>query len=530
MSTPPSQRAWRAACPNCGAPVEFRSPASASAVCSFCRSTLVRDGESLRKIGQSAELFDDFTPLQLGASGRYAGEGFALVGRLQFGTEDGPWNEWRALFDNGREGWLSEDNGRYVFAFDLPAPPDAPAPERLQPGLAVTLDSRAWNVGSRVQARLLAAEGELREPPPSDRAFGIADLRNAAGEVGTLDASRAPRLLWSVGRSVALAELSMQGLREASEKTLQSQAPACPNCGAPLAVTLATTQSVVCGSCKSVVDLSKGVGPDMAHYAQRNRRDPGIPLGATGTLPATRGATPLPWTVVGYMERMELMGAGDTAESWREYLLYNRTEGFAFLVDTNEGWSLVRTLTGAPQVRGDAASWLGRDYRRRWTYDSVVTYVLGEFYWRVEADQRTHHQDYEAAASGYRSLLSLENTAQESIWSGGESLPAEAVAAAFRLAAPAAAQLRRAGPPPLSAGLEIGGHRVSWLMLLVLLVVVLALLALCSSDSCADVRRAFGGDSLEYRQCRARAAAGTGYYAGTGGAWGGYSSGGGGHK
>jgi hypothetical protein len=527
VSTPPpaSQRSWRAACPNCGAPVEFRSPASASAVCSFCRSTLLREGEALRRIGQSAELFDDFTPLQLGASGRYAGEGFVLVGRLQFGTEDGPWNEWHALFDNGRDGWLSEDNGRYVFAFDLPVPAGAPDPAQLQPGTRAIVDGRAWNVGSRVQARLLAAEGELHEPPPGDRPFTIVDLRNEGGEVGTLDASRAPRLQWSVGRSVALAELRMQGLREESARTLQSQAPACPNCGAPLAITLSTSQSVVCGSCRSVVDLSRGIGPDMAHYAQENRTEPQIPIGTTGTLPTTRGATPLPWTVVGYVERIEL---GDDVEAWREYLLFNRNEGFAFLVDTNEGWSLVRTLTGAPRVAGDRATWAGREYARRWTYDSEVTYVLGEFYWRVEARQRTRHQDFEASASGYRALLSLESTASESLWSAGETLPAELVAQAFRLATPQAAQLQRAGRP--AGGLDIGGLRISWLMLIVLLVVVILLLAMCSHDSCAGVRKAYGDGSPEYQQCRIRQSAGTGYYTGTGGAWGGYSSGGGGHK
>ena len=78
------QRAYRAACPNCGAPVEFRSPASAFAVCSFCRSTIVRDGEALRRIGKSAELFDDHSPLQLGASGRLDGLGFTLIGREGF--------------------------------------------------------------------------------------------------------------------------------------------------------------------------------------------------------------------------------------------------------------------------------------------------------------------------------------------------------------------------------------------------------------------------------------------------------------
>src|ERR1700744_3692519 len=273
MATSP-QRAWRAPCPNCGAPVEFKSAASASAVCGFCRSTLVRDGADLRKIGTSAEVFDDFTPLTIGASGSYQGASFMLVGRLQFGTDEGPWNEWHALFDNGRSGWLSEDNGRYVFAFDAPTPADAPRPERLQAGANGTVDGRP-------------ARGELVQPPPADRAIVISDLRNTADEVATLEAIDAATLVWSIGKPVRLADLKMSGLREdvigggggPGEKTLKAQSPPCPNCGAPLKITLASTQSVVCDSCKSVVDLSQGIGPDMAHYAQLNRMEPGIPLG-----------------------------------------------------------------------------------------------------------------------------------------------------------------------------------------------------------------------------------------------------------
>ena len=73
MATASPQRRWQALCPNCGAPVEFASAASASAVCSYCRATLLREGDALRKIGTSAELFEDYSPLQLGAAGRYAG-------------------------------------------------------------------------------------------------------------------------------------------------------------------------------------------------------------------------------------------------------------------------------------------------------------------------------------------------------------------------------------------------------------------------------------------------------------------------
>ena len=33
----------------------------------------------------------------------------------------------------------------------------------------------------------------------------------------------------------------------------------------------------------------------------------------------------------------------DSQEFWREYLLYHRTGGFAFIVDAQDGWSWDRT-------------------------------------------------------------------------------------------------------------------------------------------------------------------------------------------
>ena len=528
MATTP-QRAWRAACPNCGAPVDFQSPASASAVCSFCRSTLVREGEALRRIGQSAELFDDFTPLAIGASGKFQGESFMLVGRLQLGTDDGPWNEWHAVFDNGRDGWLSEDNGRYVFAFDAPVPPDAPPLAQLAPGSPVTCAGRRWSVGSLVRARLLAAEGELIAPPVAGQPFLVADLRSEGGDVATLDESVPGTLHWSIGRSVALADLKMSGLRESNEKTLKARTAQCPSCGSPLTITLATTQSVVCDNCKSVVDLSQGIGPDMAHYAQEQAREPGIPLGRIGKLAAGPGEAVLPWQVVGYVERIEVASesGGDESESWREYLLWNRIEGFAFLVDTNEGWSFVRTLTGTPTVRGDRAIWMDANYQRRWTYTSRVAYVLGEFYWKVEANQPTEHQDYAGVSQGRQLQLSREQTPAEVTWSAGNEIDAAAVAAAFGLDQPQARMLERDGPP--SMGSVFSPRLIFWGILL--LVLIILLLAMCSHDECASEKQAFGADSPEYRACRARAGTGTSHsYGSTGGSWGGYSSGGGGHK
>ena len=355
----PPQRAYRALCPNCGAPVEFRSAASASAVCSYCRSTLVRDGEALRRIGQSAELFDDHSPLRIGAGGNYQGMAFTLVGRLQYGYAEGTWNEWHALFDSGRSGWLSEDNGRYVFAFDAPAQGELPAAGELTAGERRLVDGRAWSVASVARAKLLAAEGELPRPPKLQGEFTVSDLRNEKGEVGTLDYADPARPQWSVGRSVALSELKMSGLAEAAEKTLKSRGIECPSCGNALEAKLSTTQSIVCPQCHAVVDISKGVGADLAHYKQNNAGDSGmeplLPLGSTGML--ALGGEGLSWQVVGYMERCDVPESSDDEQTfWREYLLYNRKAGFAFLVDAEDGWSWVVPITGAPQARGDKAS------------------------------------------------------------------------------------------------------------------------------------------------------------------------------
>ena len=540
---PPSQRAYRAACPNCGAPVEFRSAASAFAVCTFCKSTVVREGDALRKIGQSAELFDDHTPLQLGAAGRYQGAAFTLVGRLQYQSEGGVWNEWHALFEGAggapKSGWLSEDNGRYVIAFDAPAEGAAPEAQALRAGAQVAVGGHAWSVASVVQATLLAALGELPDAPPHGRSFTVSDLRNARGEVGTLDYSAGPAPRWSIGRSVALSELAMTGLAEAAGKTLAARGVPCPNCGAALEVKLATTQSIVCGQCHAVVDVSQGVGGDLRHYVQANGMAPQIPLGRTGTL-ALGGMASAPWQVVGYVERCEVADpgedAGDAQTFWREYLLYHRTQGFAFLVDADDGWSWSVPITGVPQSFGESVKHAGTLYRKLYDYTGRVTYVLGEFYWRLAREQLTRNTDYQGTGGAAAKRLNREQTGgagatspQEVVWSAGETITADAVMQAFKLAPGQRAGLQRDAAPTAFNGASLLAKIFFWGFV----GVVMLMLWRCASGGsgaagCDSTRATFGEASAEYRNCLANNRGGGGYRTG-GGSFGGFSSGGG-HK
>lgn len=531
MTTEPSpQRAYRAACPNCGAPVDFRSAASAFAVCSFCRSTLVRDGETLRKTGEASELFDDHSPLQLGATGAAQGSGFTLVGRLQYKYGQGTWNEWHALFDSGRSGWLSEDNGAYVLGFDAPLDRGEliPPSDQLIVGNALTVAGVRWHVASLTNARIVTAQGELPAPPNTQVPFAVADLRAAGGDVATLSYADRDRPTWSVGRSVALADLAMSGLNDGSggsgggEKTLSARGVECPNCGAALEVRLTTTQSIVCHQCHAVVDVSAGVGGDLKHYAQNNGAEPLIPLGTVGSL-RLGGPQALAWQVVGYVERCELPEDDDDEQSfWREYLLYHRTTGFAFLIDAEDGWSWSAPITGAPEGNGQKMSYRGVTYQRMYTYTGVVTYVLGEFYWQLQRDQKTYNTDYMSGPRRLNREETREAGATEVVWSAGEALSAKDVLKAFRLPDDKAAAFERDVAP--------AGGGSSWVAIVIMLLVclfVVLLLVRCASDSgrdCEQVRDTYGNASQEYQSCIASRRS---HSSGSGGSsWGGYSSGG----
>lgn len=495
------------------------------AVCSFCKSTLVRDGESLRRIGQSAELFDDHSPLALGASGQYRGESFTLIGRVQLAYQDedgleGRWTEWHALFDSGRSGSLSEDNGAYVFGFGLP-PPAPTLPDLLRPEVGSTqlVAAQPWVLSSRVHVHVHAAQGELAHSTDLKSTYPVVELRNTIGEVLSVELLATAPVL-SVGRSVQLSELKLSGLPDAkqpSEATLQAKGIECPSCGSSLTPTLDSTRSIVCGSCKAVVDVSKGLGAGLKFYRQDNTLEPLIPLGRSGRLAV--GGAKLVWQVVGYQERCaDPTEVGAEQTFWREYLLYNRTAGFAFLVDAEDGWSVVRTVTGVPSTRGYKLRYQGEDYKKLYTYTAQTIYVLGEFYWPVRKKQRTVNTDFTGNSGKVDLKLNREKTGNEVTWSAGEAISAQDVMTAFNISPDQLGAFKREASLLPSIKVVNWGRIAFWILLL--LFVILSMRR--CMDDCSDVRDTYGESSAEYQQCRT-------YHSssgGRGGSYGGYSSGG----
>jgi len=489
--------------------VLFQSAASTMAVCSFCRSTLVRDGEVLRRIGQVAELFDDHSPLQLGMRGSYQGEAFALIGRVQLAYHDedqseGRWSEWHALFDSGRSACLSEDNGAYVLSFPMAVGQDA-LPDLRHPwvGDSVLIAGRPWTVSAVHQVHVHTAQGELDHVPDLKDAYPLVECRNTEGEVLSIEPQATPPRL-DVGRSVELSDLKlMLDAKAVQERSVKAKGVECPQCGAAVTPVLTETQSITCGQCRAVIDISRGVGADLRCYRQLNSLEPLIPLGRVGQLKV--GARTDRWQVVGYQERCDSTDDSDEQVFWREYLLYNSGRGFAFLVDSEDGWSVVRPITGVPKAKGQERSWQGVSYRKRYEYKALTTYVLGEFYWQVSRGQKTSNRDFGSS----KGVLSLEQSRNEVTWSAGDKIASDTVAKAFKLDDKKDV-LQRDDPGPFVAKSGMGCGTI--ILIAVVIIFLLIILSRCSS---CDPRVENCSSSSSYRS--------------SGGSYGGYSSGGG-HK
>ena len=351
--TPSPQRAYRAACPNCGAPVEFRSAASPFAVCSFCRSTVVRDGDALRKIGESAELFDDHTPLQLGVAGQLPGRAVharrppAVPLRRRHLERMA-----RALRQRRRcaEVGLALRGQRPLRRRLRRAADDAAArrPSSCRPGAPLTVDGQSWTVGSVVAAQADRRRGraaEAAEPRARLRRRRPALEPRRGRHASTTPTRRGRR--WSIGSSVVLSGLALTGLREGSEKTLAGRSVQCPSCGAALAGEAGDD------AVDRLHAMQVGDRPDVAAAGRHRRRRSRTTRRTTAASRRSRSAasarsrSAAPSRCPGRSSATSSAARSresddDEQTFWREYLLYHRSEGFAFLVDAEDGWSWTR--------------------------------------------------------------------------------------------------------------------------------------------------------------------------------------------
>lgn len=390
-----------AQCPNCGAPIEFHVNSSVVTVCESCSTVVARTDRSFEDLGKTSDLVQTRSPLSLWLSGTFEGVGFQLTGRAQLKHgAGGVWDEWYMAFDDGRWGWLAEAQGRFYLTFRNEGP--ANASESIRPGVIVTVGepAMAMTVSEAGEATLVAGRGEIPYRLEAGKRYFYADLSGPKGAFGTIDFSEQPPAVFT-GRQIGLSELNLISTGDqpdfdfSAAAQVGTQSVSCDNCGGSLELHAPDrTERVACPYCGSLHDCNQGV-LRFLHTVDGGQVQPSIPLGSKANFEEQE------FTLVGFMVRETSVGW--ETFSWEEYLFYNPSAGFRWLAQSDGHFNyLVPASMGDIRARlpddshyvGETASYMNKMFKIFQSGEAEVRYVAGEFYWRVEAGQKTETVDY----------------------------------------------------------------------------------------------------------------------------------------
>lgn len=198
-------------CPNCGAKIVFRWSSSVQTVCEYCKSILVRTDVDLKKVGQAADLPPDSSPIQLNSEGIYRNKSFVVVGRIVYEYDQGAWNEWHVMMNNGTSAWLSDAQQEYAVSFSVKAS-NLPPATNVDVGQQFTWDGERYTVSVITPAHYRGVEGELPFQYWDKTDVTFVDLRSETGKFATLDYSDPEPALY-LGEFVEFEQLKLKNLR-----------------------------------------------------------------------------------------------------------------------------------------------------------------------------------------------------------------------------------------------------------------------------------------------------------------------------
>ena len=200
-------------CPNCGAPIQFLWSSAVQTTCTFCHSILVRRDVNLEKVGEVADLPFDSSPIQIATEGIYRNKAFVVVGRILYEYEQGGWNEWHLVYNDGSSGWLSDAQLEYDVSAETKPPTPLPFRDNIARGGKFQWNGTVYEVTSRTVAHYRGVEGELPFEYWDKKDVLFFDLRTPDGRFGTIDCTEETPLLF-LGEAVEYDDLHLKNVRQ----------------------------------------------------------------------------------------------------------------------------------------------------------------------------------------------------------------------------------------------------------------------------------------------------------------------------
>jgi hypothetical protein len=148
-------------CPSCGAPLDIKNRFVKMVTCDFCSQVMLLNDTGLDPTGQTAKLAELPSPLYVDATGQIRGRQFQVMGRLRYQYDSGLWDEWFLVFDDGRPGWLQEDEGEYILYHKETLTSAVPPFDDVAAGNVIRIANRDVFITEKGRAQIAGGEGQL---------------------------------------------------------------------------------------------------------------------------------------------------------------------------------------------------------------------------------------------------------------------------------------------------------------------------------------------------------------------------------
>jgi len=325
-------------CPDCSKPVSFRSNETNVIVCT-CGSVLRRkeiaDIDAI--ITEIIAFSDDF--IQVGTTGKWKNKAFEVIGRYRFWLDESVYNYWTVVFSDGTHCYLGEGYGLYAF-FEkalLDMTVDTDEIKRTTTGNDIELMRDEYYVlHSKDSVSKIEVEGELLLP---ELGSGIRTY-----DYSSYKGNHLQFIEWVPGLITAYKVEYLKAdkleLKNVNTSPLKGKDIKCPGCKMDVHIkTFPYAQSGSCTKCGKRFSLRDKTRFDAVGKDKTNDNALNIPIGSVGELSGIK------YEVIGYARKEEL---NEYNSRWKEYVLYSKKEGYAFLAEYNGHWIYLREQGDVP--------------------------------------------------------------------------------------------------------------------------------------------------------------------------------------
>jgi len=424
-------------CPYCATSISFTWTETNVKECTCGKVLRLKEGVLLNISLPAAGHSKNF--IIPGSHGQWQGKDFTVTGRFVTTGEDSTFNYWNLIFTDGTQAYLGEGYGFYSIltpsTLKISVRYDKISGTGLNQYIDLNEGGKFYLIRSSDDLDI-AVEGEIVLPDTASNTK-ISELCNPDGGFLTVIEFYMGITRYYDTVFTTFDELDFNSL------TINEKAEThhCPKCKAPIVLKAAPyTVSLSCLQCGTNFNRSvKGNLNQTANNKEDFKGD--IAIGTKGTLHGIN------FEVIGYSLKEEL---NPDESQWKEYVLWNRTHGFAFLSEFEGHWIYVKE-TARPPVTGqhfnNGFSWDGQQYQLYNAYSYKVVSYAGEHPYNVGKTKRYAVQEYIAPPQVWTS----EEYDQSITWFLGEHIDSTEVYNTFPLQQSAPRQLGIGAVQPIGA-------------------------------------------------------------------------------